>query len=43
MNLKVLDDVVSAETQLPAVQVRKVGIAMLGKLAGLIDSQTNLI
>jgi len=41
MNFKELVDIVSAETQLPAAQVRKVGLAILEKFAGLIDSQTN--
>lgn len=41
MNFKELVDIVSAETQLPAAQVRKVGLAMLEKFAGLIESQTN--
>jgi hypothetical protein len=41
MNFKELVDVVSAETQLPAAQVRKVGLVMLEKFAGVIDSQTN--
>jgi hypothetical protein len=40
MNFKELVDVVSAETQLPAAQVRKVGLAMLEKFADVIDSQT---
>jgi hypothetical protein len=41
MNFKELVEVVSAETSLPAPQVRKVGLAMLDKLSGLIESQTN--
>ena len=43
MNLKELVDVVAAETELPAGQVRKVSIALLDKFAGLIDSQTNFV
>lgn len=40
MNFKELVDVVSAETQLPAAKVRKVGLAMLEKFAAVIDSQS---
>ena len=43
MNLKELVDVVAAETELPAGQVRKVSLALLDKFAGLIDSQTNFV
>jgi hypothetical protein len=43
MNLKELVDVVAAETELPAGQVRKVSLALLEKFAGLIDSQTNFV
>lgn len=43
MNLKELIDIVSSETGLPAGQVRKVGVAVLERLAGLIDSQTDFI
>ena len=41
MNLNELVDVVAAETELPAGQVRKVSLALLEKFAGLIDSQIN--
>lgn len=43
MNLRELVDVVAAETELPAGQVRKVSLALLDKFAGLIDSQTNFV
>jgi hypothetical protein len=43
MNLKELIDVVAAETELPAGQVRKVSLALLDQFAGLIDSQTNFV
>ena len=43
MNYKELVDVIAAETELPAGQVRKVGLAILEKFAGLIDSQTNFV
>jgi hypothetical protein len=43
MNFKELVDIVAAETELPAGQVRKVSLAMLEKFAGLIDSQTNFV
>jgi hypothetical protein len=43
MNLKELVDVVAAETELPAGQVRKVSLALLEKFAGLIDTQTNFV
>jgi len=43
MNLKELVDIVAAETELPAGQVRKVSLAMLEKFAGMIESQTNFI
>lgn len=43
MNFKELVDVVAAETELPAGQVRKASLAMLEKFAGLIDSQTNFV
>lgn len=43
MNLKELVDLVAAETNLPAGQVRKVSLAMLEKFAGLIDSQTDFV
>jgi hypothetical protein len=43
MNFKELVDVVAAETEQPAGQVRKVCLAMLEKFAGLIDSQTNFV
>jgi hypothetical protein len=43
MNLKELVDVVAAETELPARQVRKVSLALLEKFACLIDSQTNFV
>ena len=41
MNIKDLVDSVSADTQIPAAQVRKVSLAILEKFAALIDSQTN--
>ena len=41
MNFKELVDAVSAETSLPAAEVRKVSTALLSKFAGLIESQTN--
>jgi len=41
MNFKELVALVSTETSLPAAEVRKVGLAMLDQLAGLIESQTN--
>ncbi len=43
MNLKELVEVVSAETKLPASQVRKVSLALLEKFAGLIDSQVDFV
>ena len=43
MNYKELVEVIAAETELPAGQVRKVGLAILEKFAGLIDSQTNFV
>lgn len=43
MNLKQLVDVVAAETELPASEVRKVSLALLEKFAGLINSQTNFV
>jgi hypothetical protein len=39
MNFKELVDAVSAETNVPAAKVRKVGLAMLEKFAGVIDGQ----
>jgi hypothetical protein len=41
MNLKEIVDIVSAETSLPAAEVRKVSLALLDKFVGLIESQTN--
>ena len=41
MNFKELIDVVSAETHLPASEVRKVGLAMMAKFAILIAIHTN--
>ena len=43
MNFKELVDVIAAETNLPAGEVRKVSLALLSKFAGFIDSQTNFI
>lgn len=43
MNLKELVDLVAAETDLPASNVRKVSLAMLEKFVYLIDSQTNFV
>ncbi|QVL51813.1 MAG: hypothetical protein KFB97_09785 [Cyanobium sp. M30B3] len=43
MNFKELVDNVASETELPAGQVRKVGLAILKQFAGLIDSQTNFV
>ena len=43
MNFKELVDVVSSETNLPAGEVRKVGMAVLKKFADLIDNQTNFV
>jgi len=43
MNLKELVDIVAAETELPAGQVRRVSLALLNQFAGLIDSQTNFV
>lgn len=43
MHLNELVDVVAAETELPASQVRKVSLALLEKFAGLIDSQINFV
>lgn len=39
MNFKELVDTVSAETDIPASQVRKVGTSILAKFAELINSQ----
>jgi hypothetical protein len=39
MNFKELVDTVSAETEIPASQVRKVGTAILAKFTELINSQ----
>jgi hypothetical protein len=43
MNFKELIDVITAETNLPAGEVRKVSLALLEKFAGLIDSQANFV
>ena len=43
MNPKELVHVVSAETGLPAGEVRKVCLAVLEKFSGLIDSQTDFV
>ena len=43
MNFKELVDVVAAETEVPAGQVRKVSLVLLEKFAALIDSQSNFV
>lgn len=43
MNLKELVEVVAAETDLPAGQVRKVSTAVLKKFADLIESQSEFV
>lgn len=43
MNFKEMVKIVSSETELPADDVRKVGIAMLEKFADLINSQANFV
>ena len=43
MNLKEAVDIISAETGLPAAQVRKVSLALLEQFAALIERQTNFV
>ena len=43
MNLKQLVDELSAETELPAGQVRKVSLALLKKFSALIDDQSKFV